>query len=58
VALAWVLELGVAAIPRSASPDHVRENRGAVDLRLPTEALEALEEAFPPPSGPTPLEML
>ncbi|MEU2334291.1 aldo/keto reductase [Streptomyces sp. NPDC006654] len=58
VALAWVLEQGVAAIPRSGSPDHVRENRGAVDLRLPPEALDALDEAFPPPSGPTPLEML
>ncbi|MEU5521500.1 aldo/keto reductase [Streptomyces sp. NPDC047860] len=58
VALAWVLEQGVAAIPRSGSPDHVRENRGALDLRLPTEALDALDEAFPPPSGPTPLEML
>ncbi|MGY5009293.1 aldo/keto reductase [Streptomyces sp. 900105755] len=58
VALAWVLEQGVAAIPRSGSPDHVRENRGAVDLRLPPEALAALDEAFPPPGGPTPLEML
>ncbi|MGY4925676.1 aldo/keto reductase [Streptomyces sp. 900105755] len=58
VALAWVLEQGVAAIPRSGSPDHVRENRGAVDLRLPPEALDALDEAFPPPGGPTPLEML
>ncbi|MGV9245237.1 aldo/keto reductase [Streptomyces sp. NPDC003710] len=58
VALAWVLEQGVAAIPRSGSPDHVRENRGAVDLHLPSEALDALDEAFPPPSGPTPLEML
>ncbi|MET7889468.1 aldo/keto reductase, partial [Streptomyces avermitilis] len=58
VALAWVLQQGVAAIPRSASPDHVRENRGAADLHLPTEALDALDEAFPPPSGPTPLEIL
>ncbi|MGW2615948.1 aldo/keto reductase [Streptomyces sp. NPDC001500] len=58
VALAWVLEQGVAAIPRSGSPDHVRENRGALDLRLPTEARDALDEAFAPPSGPTPLEML
>ncbi|MGV9292090.1 aldo/keto reductase [Streptomyces sp. NPDC003719] len=58
VALAWVLEQGVAAIPRSGSPDHVRENRGALDLHLPTEALDTLEEAFPPPRGPTPLEML
>ncbi|MFJ4030622.1 aldo/keto reductase [Streptomyces griseoluteus] len=58
VALAWVLRQGVAAIPRSGSPDHVRENRGAVDLRLPSEALDILDRAFPPPSGPTPLEML
>lgn len=58
VALAWVLRQGVAAIPRSGSPDHVRENRGAVDLHLPTEALDALDEAFPPPGGPTSLEML
>ncbi|MYW42299.1 aldo/keto reductase [Streptomyces sp. SID161] len=58
VALAWVLAQGVAAIPRSGSPDHVRENRGVVDLRLPAEALDALDESFPPPSGPTPLEML
>ncbi|WP_225810467.1 aldo/keto reductase [Streptomyces spinosus] len=58
VALAWVLEQGVSAIPRTGSPDHVRENRGAVDLRLPAEALDVLDEAFPPPGGPTPLQML
>ncbi|MER7780434.1 aldo/keto reductase [Streptomyces sp. NPDC096191] len=58
VALAWVLEQGMSAIPRSGSPDHVRENRGAVDLHLPAEALDALDEAFPAPSGPTPLEVL
>ncbi|MFG3044861.1 aldo/keto reductase [Streptomyces sp. NPDC048241] len=58
VALAWVLAQGVAAIPRSGSPDHVRENHGAVDVHLPAEALDALDAAFPPPTGPTPLEML
>ncbi|MGW3094407.1 aldo/keto reductase [Streptomyces sp. NPDC001102] len=58
VALAWVLQQGVAAIPRSGSPEHVRENRGAVDLHLPAEALAVLDEAFPPPSGLAPLEML
>ncbi|MFJ4005043.1 aldo/keto reductase [Streptomyces sp. NPDC090023] len=58
VALAWVLAQGVAAIPRSGSPDHVRDNHGAVDLHLPAEALDALDAAFPPPTGPTPLEML
>ncbi|MEU2427584.1 aldo/keto reductase [Streptomyces sp. NPDC007851] len=58
VALAWVLAQGVAAIPRSGSPDHVRENHGAADLRLPARVLDALDEAFPPPGGSTPLEML
>jgi diketogulonate reductase-like aldo/keto reductase len=58
VALAWVLEQGVAAIPRSGRPEHVRENRGAADLRLPPAVLAVLDEAFPPPSGPVPLEVL
>lgn len=58
VALAWVLEQGVAAIPRSGRPEHVRENRAAADLRLPAEALAALDAAFPPPRGPVPLEVL
>ncbi|MGW4197690.1 aldo/keto reductase [Streptomyces sp. NPDC005004] len=58
VALAWVLQQGVAAIPRSGSPDHVRENHGAADLHLPSEALDILDQTFPPPNGPTPLEML
>lgn len=58
VALAWVLEQGVAAIPRSGRPGHVRENRAAADLRLPPDALAALDAAFPPPRGPVPLEVL
>ncbi|MFF4229546.1 aldo/keto reductase [Streptomyces sp. NPDC001820] len=58
VALAWALKQGVAAIPRSGRPDHVRENRGAADLRLPPEVLAVLDDAFPPPDGPVPLEAL
>ncbi|MGW3248098.1 aldo/keto reductase [Streptomyces sp. NPDC001070] len=58
VALAWVLEQGAAAIPRSGRPEHVRENRAAADLRLPPESLAALDAAFPPPSRPVPLEVL
>ncbi|WP_369188828.1 aldo/keto reductase [Streptomyces sp. R08] len=58
VALAWVLAQGATAIPRSGSPEHIRELRSAVDLHLPPEALDALDRAFAPPSGPTPLEML
>lgn len=59
VALAWVLRQdGLIAIPRAGTPDHVRENRAAVDLRLTQEDLAALDNAFPPPTGPRPLEIL
>jgi diketogulonate reductase-like aldo/keto reductase len=59
VAIAWLLARpGVAVIPKAVDPAHVRENRAAADLRLPKTALVALDNAFPPPSRPTPLTML
>jgi diketogulonate reductase-like aldo/keto reductase len=59
VAIAWLLARpGVAVIPKAVDPAHVRENRAAADLRLPKTALLALDNAFPPPSRPTPLTML
>jgi diketogulonate reductase-like aldo/keto reductase len=59
VALAWVLrQPGVIAIPKASSPDHVMENRAALDLQLTTEDLAWLDLAFPPPDGPQPLEIL
>lgn len=59
VALAWVLRQdGVATIPKAASVAHVKENLGALDLRLGVEDLADLERAFPGPKGPQPLEML
>jgi diketogulonate reductase-like aldo/keto reductase len=59
VALAWLIwQEGVVAIPRAGAPEHVRENRGALDLHLSHADLTALDRAFPPPSGPRPLEML
>ena len=58
-ALAWVLRHDdVIAIPKAADARHVRENRAALDLRLTAEDLAALDRAFPPPTGPRPLEML
>lgn len=58
VALAWLLRKeGVVAIPKSSSPARVRENFEARNLVLTAEDLGELEVAFPPPSGPTPLEM-
>ncbi len=58
VALAWLLhQEGVVAIPKAARPDHVRENRAALDLELTHEELKELDRAFPPPDGPKPLAM-
>jgi diketogulonate reductase-like aldo/keto reductase len=55
-ALAWVLDHeGVIAIPEAGTPEHVEENRAAVDLRLTPEDLAELLEVLPPPSGPRPL---
>ncbi len=34
VVLRWHLQQGVAAIPRSGSPDHIRDNFGALDVAL------------------------
>ena len=59
VALAWVLRQdNVIAIPRAGLPSHVRQNHGALKLRLTEEDLSALDRAFPPPKGPQPLDML
>jgi diketogulonate reductase-like aldo/keto reductase len=58
VALAWVIrEDGVIAIPKATDTKHVRENRGAADLRLSKRDLDELAESFPPPDGKKPLEM-
>jgi len=57
IALAWVIrEDGIIAIPKAARAAHVRENRGAADIRLSKRDLEELDESFPPPEGKKPLE--
>ena len=59
VALAWVIRQGdVLAIPRTGSPDHVRENAAAASLRLTAEDLREIDAAFPPPRKARPLEMI
>jgi diketogulonate reductase-like aldo/keto reductase len=55
VALAWVLRHDVCAIPKASIREHVRENRGALDLQLDRDDLKALDEAFPPPTTALPL---
>ncbi|MDB5365306.1 MAG: oxidoreductase [Rhodospirillales bacterium] len=56
VALAWVLRSDdVCAIPRASNPAHVRENLGALDLRLSAADFTELDHAFPPPKHKQPL---
>ena len=59
VALAWLLrQPGTIVIPKAARLEHVRENRGALDVVLTDEDLAALDRAFPPPRGRSSLGML
>lgn len=59
VALAWVLrEPGVIAIPKAGSSQHVHANLAALKVTLDADDLAALDDAFPTPGKPVPLEML
>lgn len=59
VALAWVLrQPGAIAIPKAGHFEHVRQNRGALEIELSPEDLAELDEAFPPPARKIPLEMI
>ena len=58
-ALAWTLRApGVISIPKSADPQHVRQNAAARDLRLTAEDAAELDAAFPPPKRKRGLAML
>ncbi|MDP3760104.1 MAG: aldo/keto reductase [Ramlibacter sp.] len=58
-ALAWLLARDdVIAIPKTARPDRLAENRAALDHPLDAAALAELDSLFGPPSGPAPLEMI
>ncbi|MRG55019.1 aldo/keto reductase [Phyllobacterium sp. SYP-B3895] len=59
VALAFVInQEGVIAIPKSSTPQHIRDNRKALDLKLSPEHLAVLESAFPRPQRKQRLAML
>ena len=50
VALAWLLgQDGIIVFPKASNPDHVRENRAALDLKLTDEDLKDLDQVFRPP---------
>jgi diketogulonate reductase-like aldo/keto reductase len=59
VALAWILRRPDAiAIPKASDPDHVRQNRAALDLALTKQDLAELDILSPPPSRKMPLSMI
>jgi len=59
VALAWLLRNDhVVAIPKAGKPEHVRENRAALDLELTQDDLREIDAAFPPPHRKMSLAML
>ena len=59
IALAWVIRQdGVTAIPRTGSPEHVRENAGAIDIKLSARDLQEIDHGMPPPTEPHSLEMI
>jgi diketogulonate reductase-like aldo/keto reductase len=49
---------GVVTIPKSSTRERVKENFGALDVKLTPEIAAELDRAFPPPSGKQSLEML
>ena len=59
IALAWVIrQEGLLAIPRAGTPAHVTENAGALTIELSARDLHDIDQAFPPPAKPRPLEMI
>lgn len=60
VALAWAIRQQgeVIAIPESGDVSHTQANAAACRLTLDTQMLAALDAAFPPPAGKTPLDVL
>ncbi|UCB30861.1 aldo/keto reductase [Duffyella gerundensis] len=57
--LAWVIRKeGVMAIPKASSTAHLKENALAMQVTLSSEELALINQAFPPPTGKQPLDMV
>jgi diketogulonate reductase-like aldo/keto reductase len=58
IALAWLLrDPDVIVIPKASTPEHVAENRAALNYKLTNDDLADLDRAFPPPKKKQPLAM-
>jgi len=59
IVLAWLLrQPDIVVIPKASRPEHIRENRAALDIHLTDRDLRELDHAFPPPNHRIPLEMI
>ncbi len=51
IALSWLLHQdNVISIPKATNPQHVRENRAALDIKLTEEDFKIIDRTFKPPS--------
>lgn len=55
---ALMLREGVVLIPKASTVAHVEDNAAALDIQLDGEDLEALDQAFPPPTSEQPLDII
>lgn len=59
IAIAWVLrQPDVITIPKAGNPEHVRDNRGALDIQLTPKDLRDLDDVFEPPQHKVPLDVI
>ena len=59
VALAWVVsQLGVVAIPKAATTQHLRQNLAAAEVSLSSSELSLIEASYSAPKRKTPLSMI
>jgi diketogulonate reductase-like aldo/keto reductase len=58
VALRWLLKQNnVIAIPKATNPNHIKENRAALDLNLTEADFKEIDHIFPPPNRQQTLAM-
>ncbi|BAU64387.1 aldo/keto reductase [Stanieria sp. NIES-3757] len=58
IALNWLLKQdNIISIPKATNPNHVRENRAALDINLTEENIEEIDRIFPPPNRKQTLAM-
>lgn len=57
--LAWTIRNeGVVAIPKASSTAHVVENAAVLEVTLTSDELSMINQAFPPPTGKMPLDIV